>query len=248
MPRTSPSLANEALAAVELGALLASPMYYGAGVPRGDGRLALVVPALFANDWYLYPLRSWLQRAGFRPVRSTLPVNAGCPERLTRQIEVELDRRRRDGEPVMLIGHSRGGILARAMVARLQSDASHLILLGSPVGAILRTPEWPAELADAPVTSPIAESSRRARRVLDPDCDVPYCGCPFPADMRMPLHSRTEVISIYSRNDPVVPPSACALPGAANIEVGGTHAGLAFNVEVYRALADALSRVGSSVS
>src|SRR5712691_1059325 len=104
-----PSIANEPLAAAELARLLSDPLYYGSGAPRGDGRLVLVLPGLFANDWYLYPLRSWLDRIGFRSVRSTLALNAGCPERLSRRVQTELDRRRerRPGR-VVLIGHSRG--------------------------------------------------------------------------------------------------------------------------------------------
>ena len=86
---------SEALALAEFAQLFADPLYYGAGAPSGDGRLALVLPGLFASDWYLWPLRSWLGRVGFRPVRSTLALNAGCPERLSREVERELVRRRR---------------------------------------------------------------------------------------------------------------------------------------------------------
>jgi pimeloyl-ACP methyl ester carboxylesterase len=128
----APALARETFAWTEFVQLLADPVYYGAGVPRGDGRLVLVLPGLFGNDWYLQPMRSWLNRIGYRAAPSTLPVNAGCPERLTRAVEASLERRvRRTGGPVAIIGHSRGGILARTIAARIGEDASHLILLGS---------------------------------------------------------------------------------------------------------------------
>jgi pimeloyl-ACP methyl ester carboxylesterase len=168
-------------------------------------------------------------------------VNAGCPERLSRRVEEELESKvQRYGGPVALIGHSRGGILARAIAARLEEDASHLILLGSPVGAISASQHWPAVVADAAV-SPVAESSTRARRALDPDCDVPYCGCPFPDDLRRELHPATEVVSIFSNSDPIVPAQASVAPGARNIEVSGTHSGLAYNRAVYKALASVLA-------
>jgi pimeloyl-ACP methyl ester carboxylesterase len=235
------ALAGESLAMAEFAQLFADPIYYGVGAGRGDGRLAAVLPGLFANDWYLYPLRSWLGRIGLRPVRSSLAINAGCPERLTRQIEREIERRLKSRPgPVALIGHSRGGILARAIAARLGEDASHLILLGSPVGAIERWTGWPESNTGAG-NPRVALASNRARSMLDPDCSVPRCGCPFPADLRKPVSPATQVVSIYSENDPVVPAWACPVPGARNIQVSGTHSGLVYNGAVYRELAAVLT-------
>jgi triacylglycerol lipase len=239
--QTAPNLANEAFAWAEFVQLLADPVYYGAGVPRGDGRLVLVLPGLFGNDWYLQPLRLWLHRIGYHPVPSTLRVNAGCPERLTRQVEQALERRRQTTRrPVAIIGHSRGGILARAIASRLQEDASHLILLGAPVGAIARWGGTPETMR--PTGNPaVVAAGTRARRLLDPECEAPFCGCPFTQDIQAPLSYSTKVVSIYSREDPIVPAWTCDMPGARNIEVSGTHVGLASNARVYRELAEALS-------
>jgi len=52
----------EAQALGELAALHASPVFWGRGVPRGDGRLVVAVPGLFGNDVYLRPLRRAIQR------------------------------------------------------------------------------------------------------------------------------------------------------------------------------------------
>jgi pimeloyl-ACP methyl ester carboxylesterase len=235
--------AREAFAWAELGELMADPVYWAP--PRlGDGRLVAVLPGLFANDFYLRPLRSWLDRAGYRSAGSTLWVNAGCPQRLTERVEDSLSRRRRSmrrsgDKPVVLIGHSRGGLLARAIAARLQENASHLVLLGSPVGGIT---SWAEARGYSRTGAPgqVRRASDQARRFLDPDCDVPDCGCPFPADFLRPLNPTTEVISIYSPDDPIVPAGACHMPGGRNIEVQGTHSGLAFNRAVYRALAETL--------
>jgi triacylglycerol lipase len=235
------SLAGESLAAAEFGQLFADPIYYGIGAGRGDGRHVVVLPGLFGNDWYLYPLRSWLSRVGFRPVRSSLAINAGCPERLSRQVEQQISRRvaARPG-PVALLGHSRGGILARAIAARLGDEASHLILLGSPVGAIERSAGWPSAGSN-PSHESVVQASNRARSLLDPDCDVPNCGCPFPTDLKRQLGANTTVVSIFSENDPIVPAWSCSIPGARNIQISGTHAGLVYNGAVYRELAAVLT-------
>jgi pimeloyl-ACP methyl ester carboxylesterase len=235
------SLATEPFALAEFAQLLADPIYYGFGVPRGDGRLVAVLPGLFGNDWYLQPLRFWLARIGFRPVRSSLAVNAGCPERLSRQVERHIvGRLEANPGPVVLIGHSRGGILARAIASRLGDEVSHLILLGSPVGAIERAAGWP-DAAGNPTRGSVADASNRVRSLLDPDCNVPYCGCPFPSDLRSRLSPQTRVVSIYSTDDPVVPSWSCPLPDAQNVELSGTHTGLVYNSAVYRELAAALA-------
>ena len=83
-------LRREAQALGELTALHRDPVFYGRGVPRGDGRVVLVVPGLFGNDMYLQPLRVWLTRIGYSPARSTLSINAGCPDRLRTQVERSL--------------------------------------------------------------------------------------------------------------------------------------------------------------
>ena len=71
------SLQSEAFALGELAQLMAAPVNYGFGVPRGDGRYVLVLPGMFASDTYLYPMRAWLDRIGYRAVRSTLRRCAG---------------------------------------------------------------------------------------------------------------------------------------------------------------------------
>ena len=239
----APSLAREARAWSEFVQLMADPVYYGAGVPRGDGRLVLVLPGLFGNDWYLRALRVWLNRIGYRSVPSTLAVNAGCPERLTREVEANLQRRLQSVPgPVALIGHSRGGILARAIASRLGAQVSHLVLLGSPVGAISRISGFGAAGGgwQSPAHSGVTSAGNRARRLLDPECEAPFCNCPFPRDLVSPLSPSTSVVSIYSREDPIVPPWSCETPGAVNIQVAGSHIGLAANRDVYRELAAAL--------
>ena len=131
-------LRREAAALSELAALQLDPCFAGIGLPRGDGRTVLVLPGLFGNDFYLQPLHRWLRRIGYSPTASTLSINAGCPERLTSQVESHLRRsRRRHPGPVALVGHSRGGLLAWAIASRLQGEASHLALLGSPAPAVV---------------------------------------------------------------------------------------------------------------
>src|SRR5205823_13159167 len=125
--------------------------------------------------WDVWPerLRAWLRRIGYRPVRSTMTINAGCPDRLRTQVESALRREmdRRPG-PVAIIGHSRGGMLGWAIASRLQEQASHLLLLGSPAPAVVRMMRSDPNATQNPLAaSPVAQAGQRALRLLDPDCN-----------------------------------------------------------------------------
>lgn len=226
----------EAAALAELAALRLDPVFLGLGQPRGDGRLVLVIPGLFGNDFYLQPLRGWLARIGYQPVRSTIALNAGCPNRLREQVEGELRARmRRRPGPVAIIGHSRGGMLAWALASRFGDQVSHLALLGSPAAAVVRMVQEEREeiLTAIPANSFVVDAGRRAMQILSPECDFPKCNCAYPQDLRRPLSPATRILSVYSRDDPIVAASASPVPEGRNVEVGGTHGGLVYNRAVY---------------
>jgi pimeloyl-ACP methyl ester carboxylesterase len=138
MSRNSFDLADLAGAALrpmaEFGLLLADPVYWGAGVPRGDGRPVLVLPGLFAGDGYLQPLRDWLLRYGYSPVKSGIDRNPGWSEELIRDLaDLALGEHRRSRQRVTIIGHSMGGLQGRSVAARLPQIVRHVIALGSPL-------------------------------------------------------------------------------------------------------------------
>ncbi len=237
-------LSSEAQALSEFVALQRDPVIRGVGVPRGDGRLVLVIPGLFGSDVYLAPLHSWLRRIGYRPVRSTMTINAGCPERLRNQIETALrPHMERHPGPLAIIGHSRGGMLGWAIASRLQGQASHLVLLGSPAAAVVTMMRMNPNLSQlrGVGASGVAQAGQRALRLLDPDCTVPACGCPYTTDLRQNLSPATRVLSIRSEDDRIVPPEATKVIGGENLVVRGSHSGLVYNRAVYPAIADFLT-------
>src|ERR1700742_4347731 len=76
---------------------------------------ALLIPGFMAGDASLTLMAGWLRRRGHTVRLSGIRLNAGCAGReLTRleQVLAQFD------EPVIVIGQSRGGTLARALGAR----------------------------------------------------------------------------------------------------------------------------------
>lgn len=239
-----PSVLNEfAAAAGEYAALLRDPVYDGRALPRGDDLHVLVLPGLFGNDFYLTPLRGWLLRLGYRPIRSSLAVNAGCPDRLSAEIDKELARSLPPGADLAIIGHSRGGILAWALASRLGSRVTKLVLVGSPAGPLaqaLRTGNLTAEIQRG-VSRIVVDAGTAIRRAMDPNCAFPACDCSFLRALRAGLVPATRVVSIASEDDQIVPARLCQVAGAENIVVSGTHSGLMTNAAVYRELARVLA-------
>ncbi len=236
---------REFSAPADLARLFADPVFRGRDVPRGDGRLVVVLPGLFGNDLYLEPLRYWLRHIGYSPVSSSLWVNAGCLLRLEEQVLAHVVRRMNGKtDPIALIGHSRGGVLARAIAGHLRGQVSHIVTLGSPVGAFRQSVEtgqtYNSSMGEVRTT--IARASRFALRVLDPDCRFPSCGCEFVQNVAHPLHASTSLLAIYSPDDEVAPPNTIEASEGERREVGGAHGSLVYNAAVYRLLGDFLAQ------
>jgi hypothetical protein len=69
------------------------------------------------------------------------------------------------------------------------------------------------------------------------------CTCGFARDYARSFPSdQVRLTSIYSKQDGVVRWQGAVVPGAECVEVTGSHVGLAFNRQAYRAIAQALAR------
>src|SRR6058998_2808324 len=103
----------------ELTALLQDPVFRGRGVPRGDGRPVLLIPGFLSGDWSLRVLHGWLQRIGYSAYLSGINLNVRHSEHMLAGLRhrlalVQAERHAR----VSLVGHSRGGLLAKVLSQR----------------------------------------------------------------------------------------------------------------------------------
>jgi triacylglycerol lipase len=222
---------------LELARLLADPVFLGAGVPRGDGRPVLLLPGFLAGDQTLGVMAGWLYRMGYAPRTCGFLANVDCSERAFERVERKAAALHgRHGRRMALIGHSRGGHLARALAASRPEYVSHAISLGADLQRMFGV-SAPTLLAVAGVRRGI-HLTRRARA---PGCLTEACECAFSHHYARPLPDHVRLTSVYSKGDGVVRWERSVIPGADCVEVTGSHVGLIFNRKAYRAIAAALA-------
>ncbi|MGI9101462.1 MAG: hypothetical protein ACR2IF_03365 [Terriglobales bacterium] len=227
----------EPLYLLELAMLRLSPVYYGSGVPAGDGSAVVVIPGLLCADSLLVELYSWLARIGYRPYFSGMDVVEGCPNRLATRLARTITRAYADtGRRVHLIGHSLGGIFARSAAVRMPDFVSSVITLGTPFRGLVMHG----------VVIALAEMARDRIREKDgnlPDvCATSHCTCAFGRSLRRRWPKKISQTAVYTTEDGLVHWRYCitGIP-RADVEVHGTHLGLIFNPVAYTHIAQRLS-------
>lgn len=233
------SMWQEALVAIEVLLLHATPVYYGIGVPRGDASGVVIIPGFLANDIYLMEIYAWLSRIGYRPYYSGIGLNADCPNLLIgRRLNQTIDQASQEtGGRVHLIGHSLGGIIARSVAASRAEEVASVTTLAAPFRGTAIHPRVRAMVQH--IRQQILDEHEE--KVL-PDCYTSSCTCSFLSHLRRDLPDGVSETAIYSRTDGIVDYRYCMTDNPAfDFEVTGTHLGMAFNPEVYRIIAHRLA-------
>ncbi|HYF26003.1 MAG TPA: alpha/beta hydrolase [Baekduia sp.] len=223
--------------ALEASRLLVDPVIVGQGVPRGDGRAVVLIPGFLAGDQTLLMLAGWLRSIGYRPQLCGFAFNVDCADRALERVERTVVRlHARQDRRVAVIGHSRGGHLARAVAARRPELVSHAISLGADLQDLYGI--------SAPTKGAVGAARKAlqaSRRSPSPSCFRRGCSCGFMQAYRRPFPEAVRLTSIYSRGDGVVRWECSVVPEADCIEVTGSHIGLISNRKSYRAIARALA-------
>jgi pimeloyl-ACP methyl ester carboxylesterase len=228
-----PPLWREGLAVAERAALPFDPVFWGLGVPRGHGRPVLLVPPFMAGDESLATMGAWLRGCGYAPVHAGLGPNVGCADALVDALADRLDAFAR---PPAVIGHSRGGCIARALAVRRPDRVAGVIALGSPLldplachPAVYATGRAVAALGDRGVPGLMTS------RCVDGDCCRRYR-----RELRAAFPAHVPLVSVYSRRDGVIDWRAALDPEAEQVAVATTHNGMGADASSYRVIARAL--------
>ncbi|MFN8125311.1 MAG: alpha/beta fold hydrolase [Candidatus Nanopelagicales bacterium] len=218
---------------------LCRPTGAARGLPPGDGRPVLVVPGFGFGDSSTLPLQWALHTAGYRVVRSGITLNVACSDRTVDAL-AEVARRTvdaDDGRRLFVVGHSRGGMLARGLAARHPELVERVVSLGVPLNHEFAFYEIPAPLVGALKVIHSTDPELRARK-----CVTPECTCPYMAATKRPLPPGVELVSIYTKTDGIVDWRACVVPGARNIEVTGSHLGMGLKPATVRLVLEELAQ------
>ena len=197
--------------------------------PRGDGHPVVVFPGLATDRRHTAPLMSLCEKLGYQVHDWGRGFNTGPHG----DIESWLDELSRDvevlvAEPkasVSLIGWSLGGLYAREVARRISRRVRLVITIGTPF----------AGSSDGSHAGMLYRWLNGSQ-ALDTG----------PALRRMETAPPVPTTSIYSRTDGVVAWQACLQPGnrptTENVEVDGSHCGLAWNPAVLDIVADRLAQ------
>jgi pimeloyl-ACP methyl ester carboxylesterase len=231
--RGHPSVLGERRIPSEYRSLVGDPVFAGEGVPDGRGRPVLLIPGFLSGDATLHVMRGWLQRSGYQVELPGIVCNLWYSEvvmgHLLRRL---LDMFGWHGRKVTLIGHSRGGMLAKVLADRHPEMVRQVVGLGAPLAD-------PYDVHPMTVLGiRIAQIVNLVRFARTADMELSFL-----ADLAAP--PGVPVTSIYTRTDGIVYWEACLRSDVDCLEVTGSHLGLTMNREVYAALALLLAGSGN---
>jgi pimeloyl-ACP methyl ester carboxylesterase len=199
-----------------------------ATAPRGDGHSVMVLPGFTAGDGSTLVLRRLLKSLNYNPIPWELGQNTGSTELQQRlrdrfqQVADEFAGR------ISLVGQSLGGVYARILAREWPDRVRQVITLGSPFAS--GTPDTVNTLVSRLFQTVSGMSREEMRHQMT---DFPASAPPVPST------------AIYSKSDGVVHWSTCVEyegDQAENVEVLGSHSGMAFNPLVLHVIADRLAQ------
>lgn len=198
------------------------------GLPRGDGHPIVVFPGLAADGHLTSPLRSFCEQLGYVVYDWERGINRGPDD----DVEAWLDGLAHEtvaqvaghDDTATLIGWSLGGIYAREVAKLMPHAVRRVITIGTP---------FAGDVSQTNVSTLYRLLNGRSAKV-----DRALLA-------RLRQAPPVPTTSIYSRSDGVVAWQACVQDGGAphveNLEIDGSHCGLAWNSSVLEAVAHRLA-------
>ena len=200
-----------------------------AAAKKGNGQPVIVLPGFLGADDSTLALRRFLTALGYPAQPWLLSRNHGHPELVERFSRRLYRLYKVYGKPITLIGQSLGGVFAHSLAREFPDAVRAVITLGSPFGARQTTDTNPmvARLFERMSGLTVEEMREMA--------NVEVASGPLSQPST----------SIYSKTDGVVNWRTCIsepAPNAENIEIVGSHTGMAMHPAVLYVVADRLQQ------
>lgn len=223
----------------QFSALLRDPLYRHPDEPHGQGQPVLLIPGFLGGDWMLLTVAGWLRRLGYRSYLSGIYFNVRNPLRTGEQLGWRVEHIvKQTGRPLIIVGHSLGGMLARYLGSRFPEEVRHVVTVGSPLCEALET------------TNPLVaglfrltQATQKRIEAVYPAARPPELPWGFFERVSAPLPDEVGFTAIFSKKDEVVDWRVCLDPDRENIEVPGRHVSMMVNPAVYHALAQTFARI-----
>ena len=241
--RVMPPLWREARAGGLLLSMLREQFRDAQPRPR-SGAPVLLVPGLFAGDASLTQLARILHDHGWAAWPSGIRSNVGCSGMIVQRLVDRLEAMADDhGGRVALVGHSRGGLLARVAALRRPDLVSGVVTLGAPHRDQLAV----HPLLWANIVTLATLGSLGVPGLMRIGCSgTGDCCRGYNRDVTASLPAGTGSVSVFSRRDGVADWRACIDPDGSNVEVNATHCGMPSDPATQRAILEALESFESS--
>ncbi len=197
----------------------------------------LLIPGFLAGDFSLYPLANRLRSEAHKVRFAGITANIACSRKQIARLDGVLQKTAREaGARVVVIGHSLGGIYARALAHRFPDLVAHIFLLGSPIRAPLQNSNPIVKLLFIATRRPHADGTTCVSELSS------LCGIHLPDPPKVPS------TLIYSKSDGVVQWPACLefAPHVEAVEVRSTHCGIPYNFDTLRIISERVRRIGQT--
>lgn len=186
----------------------------------------MLLPGYGGGDLSLKPLALFLRRAGFNVDTWGLGINNGDMSRLEPLLEEKMrEEYEAHGEPLILLGWSLGGVLARELTREHPEWVEHVITMGSP---IIGGPKYT-------IFARLYASTGRDIERIENNIKSRY---------RKPI--QRPVTALYSKSDGIVAWEACIdkwSPSVEHHEVNCSHIAMGFSKPVFVLLYQILSEI-----
>ncbi len=201
-------------------------------LPDGDGHPVIFLPGFMTGDAFTVPLRKCIEDKGYTTYGWDHGVNMGLDdgtaEHLKKYLKEVFDEN--GGKKITLVGHSLGGVFARELAREYPEMVRGVITMGTPFGMM----DDPAAATSEHLSLLYDFFNPGSKHLKFEDIGERFLTPP-----------PVPTTSLYSKEDGIVDWKGALNPAGKeveNVEVHGSHLGMAFNPMTIAAILDRLAQ------